>query len=88
MTEDTGEIVYNGEEELVASANYPECDTESSEAHIINSGDSILSDTESLDEPAFAEIDLNKPVRRGWLSLGPADSEFYGVYKYEKNVHC
>ena len=46
MTEDTGEIVYNGEEELVASANYPECDTESSEAHIINSGDSILSDTE------------------------------------------
>ena len=49
---------------------------------------SILADTESLDEPAFAEIDLNKPVRRGWLSLGPADSEFYGVYKYEKNVHC
>ncbi len=49
---------------------------------------SIISDTEDIEKPAFAKIDLNMPVRREWLSLGPAMSEFYGVYRYEKNKHC
>ncbi len=36
-------------------------------------------------EPVVCEIDLNKKVRRFWLSVGPADSQTRGVYRYEKN---
>jgi len=48
----------------------------------------LISHTETIEKPAFGVIDLNKPIRRHWLSLGPADSEIYGVYRYEKNIHC
>lgn len=48
----------------------------------------LISDTDTIEEPAFGKIDLNKKIRRRWLSLGPADSEFFGVYRYEKNIHC
>lgn len=46
MTKETGDIVYNSEEELVASANFPENEFDCCEAHIISSKDSIISDTE------------------------------------------
>lgn len=46
MTENTGEIVYNEEEKLVASAVYPETNDFCCEAHIIGSKDSDLNDTE------------------------------------------
>lgn len=51
---------------------------------IIAPDGSILADTGEKNKPAFCRVDLNRPVRRHWLSLGPALSEIYGVYKYEK----
>ena len=55
---------------------------------IIDANGNMLSGTREKGKPAFAKIDLNKPVRRHWLSLGNADMEIHSVYKYEKNVHC
>ncbi|MBR4973368.1 MAG: UvrD-helicase domain-containing protein, partial [Clostridia bacterium] len=46
MTEQTGDIIYNSEEELVASAVYPSESNNVCDIHIINSKDSILTDTE------------------------------------------
>ncbi len=46
MTERTGDIVYNSEEELVASAVYPSVSENACDIHIINSKNSSLSDTE------------------------------------------
>lgn len=46
MTLDTGDILYNSEEELVSSAVYPETEGSCCEAHIINSKGSSLTDTE------------------------------------------
>lgn len=38
-------------------------------------------------EPVVCQIDLNKKVRRYWLSVGPADAQTRGVYRYEKRHH-
>ena len=46
MNENTGEIVYNDEEELVASAIYPDSNDAGCEAHIISSKESVLSESE------------------------------------------
>ena len=46
----------------------------------------IIAHTSKSLQPAFSEIDLNKKIRRFWLSLGPAQSHIKGVYKYEKNI--
>ena len=46
----------------------------------------IIAHTAKSLQPAFSEIDLNKKIRRFWLSLGPAQSHIKGVYKYEKNI--
>lgn len=45
----------------------------------------IIAESSVNTEPAYCVIDLNKRVRRRWLSLGDADSQFNGVYKFEKN---
>lgn len=34
--------------------------------------------------PVVCTIDLNEKVRRYWLSVGPADAQTRGVYRYEK----
>ena len=52
---------------------------------IVNPDGKIIAQTGESLHPAVCEIDLDARVRRHWLSLGPADSESYGVYRYEKN---
>ena len=46
---------------------------------------SFLAETDTDFEPAVCEIDLNQKIRRFWLSVGPANAEIRGVYRYEKN---
>ncbi len=45
----------------------------------------IITETEDDESVAFCSIDLNKPVRVFWLSVGPAESRPREVYKYERN---
>ena len=45
----------------------------------------ILAQSDKNTIPAVCDIDLSKRVRRHWLSVGQADSQFKGVYYYEKN---
>ncbi len=47
-----------------------------------------LAHTETNLECAYAEIDLNKKVRRFWMSTGPALSSVHDDYRYEINPHC
>lgn len=47
----------------------------------------LISDTEENFTLAFAEIDLNKKVRRFWMSTGPAYSSVHDDYRYEVNPH-
>ena len=47
----------------------------------------LISDTEENLTLAFAEIDLNKKVRRFWMSTGPAYSSVHDDYRYEVNPH-
>ncbi|MBR2466356.1 MAG: carbon-nitrogen hydrolase family protein [Clostridia bacterium] len=46
-----------------------------------------LSHTNENLEAAYAEIDLNKKVRRFWMSTGPALSSVHDDYRYEVNPH-
>lgn len=46
MNEQTGDILYNGEEELVSSAVYPKASENACEIHILDSKNSSLTDTE------------------------------------------
>ncbi len=46
-------------------------------------GDIIAQTSEHLG-CAVCDIDLSSPVRRHWLSVGPAYSEFKNIYRYEK----
>ncbi len=47
----------------------------------------LLAHTDENLEPAYAVVDLNKKVRRFWMSTGPAQSEVWGDYRYEVNPH-
>lgn len=49
-------------------------------------GEFLAQGTEDA-EPVVCQIDLNKKVRRFWLSVGPADAQTRGVYRYEKRHH-
>ena len=46
MTEQTGNIVYNSEEELIPAAIFPHLDSEATEIHLINSAGSSYSELE------------------------------------------
>ncbi len=48
----------------------------------------LLDHTDEHLGAARATVDLNKKVRRFWMSTGPAASEVWGDYRYEINPHC
>ena len=52
---------------------------------IISPDGTIVAHTSETYEPANFVIDLNKKIRREWLSLGPAMSNIKAVYRYEKH---
>ncbi len=54
-------------------------------ARVVSPLGEILAQGEVSGEPVLCEIDLNKRIRRFWLSVGPADSYVKSVYRYEKN---
>lgn len=54
-------------------------------ARIIDPDGRILSHTNKSGSPAVCEIDLNRRIRRRWLSVGDAAADIYGVFKYERN---
>lgn len=54
-------------------------------ARVVSPTGEILAQSDKNTMPAVCDIDLSKRVRRHWLSVGPADSQFKGVYYYEKN---
>ena len=45
----------------------------------------VLAHTDEDLTPVMAEIDLNEKQRMFWLSVGPAQGEIHGIYRYEKN---
>ena len=54
-------------------------------ARVVDPSGKILAQSGQHTVPAVCEIDLNQKIRRHWLSVGPADTQFKGVYGYEKN---
>ncbi len=54
-------------------------------ARVVSPLGELLAQGDVSGEPVFCEIDLNKRIRRYWLSVGPADSYVKSVYRYEKN---
>ena len=52
---------------------------------IVNPLGALISHTETNMTLATAEIDLNKKVRRFWMSTGPALSSVHDDYRYEVN---
>jgi len=54
---------------------------------IISPDGTVVAHTSKTFEPANYVINLNKKIRREWLSLGPAMSHIKSVYRYEKNNH-
>ncbi len=54
-------------------------------ARVVSPTGEIIAETHTNLEPAVCEIDLSKRVRRPWLSVGPGNAQFKGVYFYEKN---
>lgn len=54
-------------------------------ARVVDPSGKILAQSSRHTVPALCDIDLNKRVRRHWLSVGAADTQYKGVYYYEKN---
>ncbi len=54
-------------------------------ARVVGPDGRILAQSDKNTLPAVCDIDLNKPRRRYWLSVGPAWSECKTVYRYERN---
>ena len=54
-------------------------------SRIIAPDGEILGHSDDENEVVWADIDLNKKLRRKWLSLGPAESSLKSTYKYERH---
>lgn len=54
-------------------------------ARVVSPLGELLAHGDGHTEPVVCEIDLNRKIRRHWLSTGPADAQTKGVYRYEKN---
>ncbi len=52
---------------------------------IVTPDGTVLVHTNTDLAAAVAEIDLNEKQRMFWLSVGPADGEIHGIYRFEKN---
>ena len=54
-------------------------------ARVVSPTGEILAQSGTHTIPAVCDIDLNKRIRRHWLSTGAADTQIKGVYRYERN---
>lgn len=52
---------------------------------IVTPDGEVLAHTDEDLTPVIAEIDLNEKQRMFWLSVGPAEGEIHGIYRFEKN---
>ncbi|MBE6611968.1 MAG: carbon-nitrogen hydrolase family protein, partial [Ruminococcaceae bacterium] len=52
---------------------------------IVTPDGEVLAHTDADLTPVVADIDLNEKQRMFWLSVGPADGEIHGIYRFEKN---
>lgn len=54
-------------------------------ARVVNPHGEVLAESSENTVPAVCDIDLNERVRRFWLSVGPAQSQYKGDYRFEKD---
>ena len=59
--------------------------TQSVRCGIVTPDGEVLAHTDEDLTPVMAEIDLNEKQRMFWLSVGPAQGEIHGIYRFEKN---